>query len=116
MLGSMHELSLCEGLVQVIEEQALRERLNRVCGVWLQVGALAGVEVEALRFCFDVVTRGTVAEAAHLEIQAIPGEALCLLCEKQVAVRHFADTCPGCGGALTLVRGQELRITQMEGE
>jgi len=112
----MHELSLCEDLVQVIEEQARQEHLGRVCGVWLQVGALAGVEAEALRFCFDVVTRGTVAEAAHLEIEAIPGEAFCLLCERSVSVRHFAEVCPGCGGALNLLRGQELRITQMEGE
>jgi len=112
----MHELSLCEGLVQVIEEQARRECMDRVSSVWLQVGALAGVEIEALRFCFDVVTQGTVVEAAQLEIEAIAGEALCPSCERPVAVHHFTDTCPACGGALVLVRGQELRITQMEGE
>jgi hydrogenase nickel insertion protein HypA len=73
----MHELSLCEGILQVIEEQHRNEAFTRVRTLWLEIGALAGVEPDALRFGFDVVTRGSVAEGARLEIIEHPGQAWC---------------------------------------
>ena len=57
----MHELALCEGVLQALEEQAEAQCFTRVHAVWLEIGALAAVEPEALRFNFEVVVRGTLA-------------------------------------------------------
>ena len=57
----VHELALCESVLELIEEQARVQRYTRVNTVWLEVGSLAAVEIEALRFGFDVVTRGSLA-------------------------------------------------------
>lgn len=113
----MHEMSLCEGILQVLEEQAKDQRFVKVCRVRLEIGALAGVEVEALRFGFDVVTRDTLAENAVLEIIALPGQAWCLGCSQPVAVAQRFDACPSCGSyQLQITSGDELRIKDLEVE
>ena len=68
----MHEMSLAEGVLQLIEDSARQEEFSKVTTVWLEIGQLAGVEVEAMRFCFDAVTRGSLAEGANLEIIRLP--------------------------------------------
>ena len=46
----MHEMSLAEGILQLIEETTRGENLKRVSAVYLELGQLASVDVEALRF------------------------------------------------------------------
>jgi hydrogenase nickel incorporation protein HypA/HybF len=54
----MHEMSLAEGILQICEDAAAREGCRRVTEVRIEIGALAGVEVEALGFCLEVVLKG----------------------------------------------------------
>ncbi|WP_434358770.1 hydrogenase maturation nickel metallochaperone HypA [Parasalinivibrio latis] len=113
----MHEMSLCESIVQTLEQEARAQQFNRVKTVWLEIGMLAGVETDAMRFCFDVVTNGTLAAGAALEIDELPGQGWCLQCEKTVAMTARYDTCPECGGAgLMLTAGDEMRIKEVEVE
>ena len=42
----MHEMSLCASVVDVLEEQARVQDYSRVKTVWLEVGELAGVELD----------------------------------------------------------------------
>lgn len=113
----MHEMSLCEGILRVIEEQAAAQDYLKVKTVWLEVGALAGVEVEALRFGFDVVMKASIAEGALLAIIDVPGRAWCMQCMKNVALKQRFDPCPECGGfQLQVNGGEELRIKELEVE
>ena len=111
----MHEMSLCESVLRVIEEQARENKFSHVNTVRLEIGALAGVEIEAMRFGFDVVTKGSVADGASLEIIQLPGKAWCMQCSKNVVVKQRFDACPECGShQLQLVGGEELRIKELE--
>ena len=111
----MHELSICESIIQLIEEQADVQNFAHVKAVWLEIGPLSGVELEALRFGFDVVRRGTMAENARLEIVETKGEAWCMACAKSVAVSKRFDACPDCGGyQLQITGGEEMRIKELE--
>jgi hydrogenase nickel incorporation protein HypA/HybF len=113
----MHEMSLCEGILRVIEEQAEVQDYRKVKTVWLEVGTLAGVEVDALRFGFDVVMKGSVAEGALLSIIDVPGQAWCMQCVKNVSIKQRFDSCPECGGhQLQVNGGEELRIKELEVE
>lgn len=53
----MHEITLCQRAVELIEQQARANNAKRVTGVWLQVGAFSCVETSALTFCFELVPR-----------------------------------------------------------
>ena len=111
----MHEMALCESLIGVIEDQAGVHDYQKVKTVFLEVGALACVEPEALRFSFDLVTRGTLAEGAALEIIETKPEAWCFTCGHAVPVRQRFDPCPDCGSyQLQLSGGDELRIKELE--
>jgi len=111
----MHEMSLCEGVVQLIEEQAGKQGFSRVRTVWLEIGALAGVELEAMRFSFDAVARETVAAGAHLEIIPVAGRATCPACKHTVEIEARFDACPDCGHyPLDIIAGEEMRISELE--
>lgn len=113
----MHEMSLCEGVLQVLTDNARQQGYNRVRTVWLEIGALSGVETDALRFSFDVVMRGTLADQARLEIINIPGRAWCMRCARTVAVGQRFDACPDCGSyQLQVTAGDEMRIKELEVE
>ena len=111
----MHEMSLCESVLQVLETEAKRQQFQRVKTVWLEIGAMSGVEIEAMRFCFDVIVRNTLADGAKLEIVEIPAEAWCLDCAQTVNIQQRYDTCPHCGSCqLQVIHGEEMRIKELE--
>ncbi len=113
----MHEMSICEGIIQVLEEQAVSQGYLRVKTVHLEIGPLAMVETGALRFCFDAVTRNTLAQGASLDITALPGKALCQQCGRSVSITTRYDACSECGSyQLQVTQGEELRIKELEVE
>lgn len=113
----MHEMSLAEGMLQIIEDSAKTQNFSRVKTVWLEIGQLAGVEVEAMRFCFDAVTRDSIAQDAKLEIVETPGQAWCMQCSSTVPVQSLYDECPECGGhQLQVTGGKEMRVRELDVE
>ncbi|MCP3881127.1 MAG: hydrogenase maturation nickel metallochaperone HypA [Sulfitobacter sp.] len=113
----MHEMSLCEGVLQILEDNAKQQGFERVKTVWLEIGDLSGVEPEAMRFCFDAVMRGTLADQAGLEIIEAPGRAWCMQCSKAVPASRRFDACPECGSyQLQVTGGDELKIKELEVE
>lgn len=111
----MHEMSLCQGVVDVIEASARREGFVKVRAVWLEIGRLAAVEPEAMRFCFDVVTRGSCAEGAELHIIATPGQGWCLMCSESVVIDEPLGACPRCGShQVQVTGGTDMRVKELE--
>ena len=111
----MHEMSLCEGIRGLIEDQARAHGFDRVRRVRLEIGRFAGVEKPALAFAFDVVMRGSPAEGATLEMLDLPGRALCYDCMTEVEIDARLDPCPRCGGGKLLpVAGDEMRVKDLE--
>jgi hydrogenase nickel incorporation protein HypA/HybF len=113
----MHEMSLAESVVKIAEDAAQREGFARVKTVWLEVGVLAAVDPEAMHFCFDAVTRDSIAEGARLEIITVPGSARCSDCARTVPVTARYDPCPECGGhQLQMIGGTEMQVKELEVE
>jgi hydrogenase nickel incorporation protein HypA/HybF len=107
-------MSLAESVMQIIEDAAAKQSFGCVKVVRLEVGELAGVESEALRFCFDAVTRGGIAEGCRLEIIAMPGEGWCLQCEAKTPLRRLFDACARCGSyRVRPVAGSEMRVRDL---
>ncbi|MDQ7074173.1 MAG: hydrogenase maturation nickel metallochaperone HypA [Gammaproteobacteria bacterium] len=113
----MHEMSLCEGIVQILEDQAKEANYSKVKTVWLEVGVLSGIEIRALEFSYDVVCRGTLAEGSRLEIISLPAIAWCMACAESVNINERHDACPTCGSyQLQVSSGDEMRIKELEVE
>jgi hydrogenase nickel incorporation protein HypA/HybF len=113
----MHEMALAESVLGIVEDYARRERASHVRTVRLQIGCLSNVEVEAIRFCFDAVTRGSVADSAALDIEELPGKGWCMQCAIEVPLAAPYDACPQCGGyQMTVTGGTEMRVKDLEVE
>jgi hydrogenase nickel incorporation protein HypA/HybF len=111
----MHEMSLCESVLQIVEATARRHGATRVKAVRLEIGQLSHVEPDAMRFSFDVVTRQSIAQGATLEIEHVPGAAWCMQCSRPVAIVRRGDGCPACGSyQLQVTGGEELRVKDIE--
>ncbi len=113
----MHEMSLAESVMQIIEDAAKKQKFTRVKTVWLEIGQLSCVEKEAMRFCFDAVTRDSIAEQAKLEIIEIAGQGWCEACACAVPMVALYDPCPKCGRyALKVSSGDAMRVKELEVE
>ncbi len=113
----MHEMSLCEGVLQVLQKEAQNQSFTRVKKVRLEIGELSSVEVEAMRFCFDVVMKDSLADGAILDIISVPGQAWCMQCAETVNVKQRFDECPNCGSyQLQVTGGDEMKIKELEVE
>lgn len=114
----MHEMSLVEGVIRILETQAVTHGFTKVKTVWLEIGALSSVDPESMLFCFGAIAKGSpIAAEAVLEIIRVEAQATCLDCMNlvQVATRH--DPCPQCGGyKLSVVAGEDMRVKELEVE
>ena len=111
----MHEMSLAESVREIVEEGARASGALRVTAVRLEIGKLAQVEIEAMRFAFDVVKRGSLADTARLEIVEIDGIAWCMPCSETVALVQRGDACPHCGSyQLQVSGGDRMRVMDIE--
>jgi hydrogenase nickel incorporation protein HypA/HybF len=111
----MHEMSLAESVREIVEETARANGAKRVMAVRLEIGKLAQVEIEAMRFAFEVVQRGSLADAARLDIVEIDGSAWCMPCSEPVVIAQRGDPCPRCGShQLQVTGGDRMRVMDIE--
>lgn len=111
----MHELSLCQDLIDQLEELVATHQARAVAWARVQVGMLAGVEAQLLESAFTIARAGTVADAAELFIEVVPPVVVCDACGRESEVSPGNLRCPGCGsGETRLVRGDELILARVE--
>ncbi len=113
----MHEVSLIESVVDLVVAERRKQAFSRVRMIRLTVGALGHAEPDALRFCFDSVTTGTIADGAALEIEIVSGAGWCAVCQQTVPLEERFGACPVCGnGPVRMTAGDELRLAELEVE
>lgn len=72
----MHEVSLCESVLKILEKQLEKEKFTRILRVNLILGDLSGASAEAMAFAFPMVVKGTFADGATLTFTQTPDNAL----------------------------------------
>lgn len=108
----MHELSIAEAVLGVVEAHARGRRVTRV---ELRVGHLRQVVPDALTFAFAVVAEGTLAEGAELAIAQVPVAGRCRDCGAESELPSLPLLCPRCGSAdVGITRGEELLVEALE--
>ncbi len=111
----MHEMSLAENVREIIEKAADAQGFRQVRTVWMEVGQLSCVEQEAMRFCFDAVMKGSIADGARLEIVEVPGQGRCVECGCTSPISARYDACPRCGSyAMQVTGGDAMRVKELE--
>lgn len=111
----MHELTITRSMLDLVLEQAAKSEARRVGKINLVVGELCGYVEESVRFYFDFLGKGTIAEGADLRFQMVPAVARCRNCAREFNIKDFDWLCPGCGRSeLEIIGGKELQVESIE--
>lgn len=110
----MHELSIAMSIIEVAEEEARKAAASVISKIEVEIGTLAGVETDALAFCWDAAIRETMAGEAELIIHNIEAQAHCLDCGQLFTITNYFAECPSCkGNRYQVTKGKELRIKSL---
>lgn len=111
----MHEMSIVNSVLEAVRVEAARHPACHPSKVGLRIGELAAVDPEALRFCFEALTRETDLESLELEIEIRARRHRCLACSTEFNVKDYNFTCPQCGGPNSkCISGDELEMAYLE--
>jgi hydrogenase nickel incorporation protein HypA/HybF len=107
----MHELSIVMSVVEAAMEVARENRAESISAIELEIGALSGVELDALAFAWPEGVKYSILAQANKTFTLIPGLASCSECNLSFPVDTLYDPCPMCGSYFVQVtRGRELKI------
>jgi hydrogenase nickel incorporation protein HypA/HybF len=107
----MHELGIALEVIALCERASNGARVKRVT---LDIGKLAAIMPDALRFSFQVASEGTLLEGAVLELSEVPARGRCQVCKREADRSGFFDVCECGGGTFDWLTGEELRVREME--
>lgn len=111
----MHELSLCQNLIDQLTDLANRNGAVAVSRVEVRVGMLSGVEAQLLETAYTMARPGTVAETAELVMVVTPPRVSCRDCGAEADVPPNNLRCPACESLATeLIAGHELLLDRVE--
>ena len=113
----MHELALAQELILILDQNIVEHRLVEVNQITIQIGILSNVIPEALRFCFEASSQGTIYETAELVLEEVPVKALCQSCGEEYISHKLPFCCPNCGSRqANILEGTELVIANLLGK
>jgi hydrogenase nickel incorporation protein HypA/HybF len=105
----VHEASLADEIAAIVERRA--EPGAKVLAITLEIGALAGVEREALLFALTSALAPTRAAAATVHVLSLPARARCPHCDVEQAIEIRFEPCEQCGKpGLEILQGGEMRV------
>jgi hydrogenase nickel incorporation protein HypA/HybF len=111
----MHELSVAQSIVDIIQVHVPEAELANVRTVRLKIGSVAGIVQDSLEFSFGVITAGTPLAHTALTIETIPFTVKCNQCGKESLNEQGIILCSYCGSSdTTVVAGTELQIGSIE--
>ena len=89
---------------------------TRVTKITLKIGVMSGIVASYVQSFFDVLSKGTIAEGAQIEIQEDPAVFLCRKCGSKTVYAQLGPeyVCSSCGSpSLHLESGYGLQIVNI---
>jgi hydrogenase nickel incorporation protein HypA/HybF len=118
----MHEFSITTSIVETILDLAKKQEAQRVLEAHLRIGKLRALSSEQVKFCYDVLAKGTPLEGSKLIIEEVNGRVRCNNCSYHEEFNSQDDTyhfgiptlvCPLCGSPMVIEGGDELIIAKV---
>jgi len=111
----MHEMGIAVSILEGVGKELLRHPESRACKVGVRIGALAGVDPDALSFAFEALTLETEFAGLALDVEYVAPRSRCRECSQEFEIRNYEPFCPACGSLNTeRLSGDELQFTYLE--
>ncbi|MGB9589628.1 MAG: hydrogenase maturation nickel metallochaperone HypA [Candidatus Hydrothermia bacterium] len=114
----MHEVTVCDSLLDLVEETAKKHHARRVSVVRVRIGEISGVVPELLQHAFEVLApERQLTMGASLILEKVRPLAHCEACGHDFEPTEYVFICPACGSGRTrLLAGDELSLDRIEME
>lgn len=108
----MHEVGLAEAVLEAVERRAAGRRVSRAR---VRAGALLRVVEPSMDQAFRLVSEGSVAEGAAIEVIVTPARITCRTCGHRGDTDDPLAVCAMCGGDdVDVTGGDELVLESIE--
>lgn len=113
----MHEVSICQSIINILNEQISEDELCYVREVHLKIGLLSCVEPKILEHVYSFMIVDSALQASVLKTELVNIEAQCERCDQIFVVEQYKFICPYCTAPTSkILRGQELQIHKIIAE
>jgi len=113
----LHEFSVVQNLLYLIEENARKNNAKEVSKVVVKIGKLSGIEPHLLKLAFDTFKEKTICENAELNMIIQDIIAKCEDCRKEFVVENNHFICPFCNSYnLQILDGEDMYLMSLEME
>ena len=111
----MHEFSVVQSLLNLVEQNAIQNNAKSVSKVIVKIGKLSGIEPHLLKIAFDTFKEKTICENAELEMIIQDIVAKCEDCNKEFTIENNRFVCPFCNGFnLQILDGEDMYLLSLE--
>jgi hydrogenase nickel incorporation protein HypA/HybF len=111
----MHELAVCQALIEQVERISRNNGARRVLSITLSVGALSGVEGKLLQHAFPLAAAGTVADGAELLVESVAVRVRCRTCRAETDAAPNRLLCGECAAwQVDVIAGEEMLLQRVE--
>lgn len=94
----MHELPMIEEVLSVALNFAEENKGEKIVKITMKASCFSGILPKWGKLFFEMISKGTIAEGAELDIQLRPAEVFCHACKKRWYVEQARShlRCPVC--------------------
>ncbi|MBI5325272.1 MAG: hydrogenase maturation nickel metallochaperone HypA [Ignavibacteriae bacterium] len=111
----MHEVSIAQEIIDIVNEYLPSENGNTVKTVKVDIGEFSNILPEALSFGFEVLTCNSELKGVELIINKIPLMIGCKNCGKRTQLEEPFFFCSKCESAdVEILSGIEMKVTEIE--
>lgn len=111
----MHELSIAQNIIQIVNSSVEQDKLGLVDKVNLKVGLLSNVLINSLEFSYNSIIENTPLKNSRLDIEVIPIKISCNDCSAITITNDFIFSCPECkSSAINVIGGNEMIISSIQ--
>lgn len=110
----MHELSIATSIIKTAEKEVRENSGEKILEIYLEIGKLSGVELQSLRFIWELCANGTVLQDSKVIIIETEGRAKCAECDTEFRLERIFESCPKCNSPFKdIISGKELKIKKL---
>ncbi len=112
----MHELGIIFYIIDDVKEVAIKNKVNHVNKVVLELGEVSGVVPYYLEDCWKWATnKEDILRGCELKIETIKAITYCEDCNSEYETVAHGKICPNCGSEHTYLKiGNEVNIKEIE--